>query len=83
MSNQPDGAAFYVVDLEGKPSRDLDNNVSNGNEFSVAMLSFGVLPEILIQDQADGSKTAYFGSNKADLFPAQTLKIKFWTNVPF
>ena len=81
-SDEPDGASLYIVSLEGKPTRDLDGDTTNGNDFYATMYSFGILPEILLQTQADASIDAYFGPNSVQLVAPQPLKTKFWTNDP-
>ena len=81
-SNDPNGSRLFVVDLEGNASRDLDGNLSNGNEIFVTTYNHGILPKMTLHYGSDGNVRSIFLPNIGDIYTTGSLEDRFWTNNP-
>ena len=81
-SNSPDGSRLFVLDLEGKPTRDLDSSITGLDPF-ISTLNFGIVSEYTLHYSAhDGNVRGINLPNVQGIYSTGSLFDRFWTNNP-
>ena len=81
-SNSPDGSRLFVVDLEGKPTRDLDSTTTGLDAF-VSTLNFGIVSELALHySRHDGNVRGLSLPNIQSIYSTGSLFDRFWINKP-
>ncbi|MFK7816515.1 MAG: pilus assembly protein [Gammaproteobacteria bacterium] len=81
-SNTPDGSRLFVLDLEGKPTRDLDSTTTGMDAF-VSTQNFGIVSEFTLHYSShDGNVRGINLPNVESIYSTGSLFDRFWTNNP-
>ncbi len=78
----PNGSRLFAVDLEGKITRNLDGDITNGDEAYVNILNFGILPKLSLHYGGAGQVNGIFLPNFKNIYSLNKLEDRFWTNNP-
>ena len=81
-SNVPDGASFFILNLDGEPTRDLDSTPDGIKDASTSIYSFGIVPPMVLHYGNTGRVTGLFLPNDQEIYSSGSLDDKFWTNNP-
>jgi hypothetical protein len=81
-TNTPDGSRLFVLDLEGKPTRDLDSTTT-GLDAYINTLNFGIVSEFTLHySRHDGNVRGINLPNVQSVYSTGSLFDRFWTNNP-
>ena len=81
-SDDPDRSRLFALDLEGNSTRDLDGDLSNGDDIFISTYNFGIVSEFALHYGTTGKVRSIFLPNIENVYSSNTLYDKFWTNNP-
>jgi hypothetical protein len=81
-SDDADRSRLFALDIEGNSTRDLDGDLSNGEDIFISTYNFGIVSGFTLHYGSTGDVRSVFLPNIENAYSSSTLYDKFWTNNP-